>query len=113
MHTRNAVIVIVAVTLPSANVHKARRPSTYEPHLTISPIISGKPYKLINEKAQNLAIELSPTKAILGEHVLPGDAKKQEVGIGFPVNSYCSTHVFVVDHRVPPRRRRGNSQITG
>ena len=62
-------------------------------------IISGKPYKIVNEQAKNLAIELSQKdhKHILGEHVQPGDVKKQAVGIAFPVNSYCSTHVFVVD----------------
>ena len=63
----------------------------------MAPIISGNPYKLINEKAQNLAIELRPNDSIVGEPVLPGDAKKQVVGIAFPVNTYCSTHVFVVD----------------
>ena len=81
----------------------------------MSPIISGKPYKIVNKQAHNLAIELSQKnhKSILGEKVVPGDVKKQTVGIAFPVNTYCITHVFVVDNRVPPGRRRGNYQITG
>ena len=53
----------------------------------------------MNKQAKNLVIELSQKdrKHILGEHMQPGDVKKQAVGIAFPVNSYCSTHVFVVD----------------
>ena len=51
----------------------------------------------MNDKAPNLAIELHPNKDIVGENVLPGNVRKQEVGIAFPVNTYCSTHVFVVD----------------
>jgi hypothetical protein len=61
------------------------------------PIISGKPYKIMNMKADTLAIELRPNKDIVGEHLLPGNAKMQEVGIAFPVNTYYTTHVFVVD----------------
>ena len=63
------------------------------------PIISGKPYKIVNKQANHLAIELSQKdhKHILGEHAEHGDVKKQTVGIAFPVNTYCSTHVFIVD----------------
>ena len=62
-------------------------------------IISGKTSKIVNGQAQDLCIEFchEDHNSILGEHVEPGDVKKQEVGIAFPVNSYCSTHIFVVD----------------
>ena len=77
-------------------------------------IISGKPYKIVNKQVA-LALDLSKVdhKSILGEKVEHGDVKKQVVGIAFPINTYCSTHVFVVDHRVPPWRRRGAYQIAG
>ena len=72
-------------------------------------IISGKPYKIVNTQASDLAIELSQNKDdILGEHVVFGDVPKQTVGIAFPVTTYCIAHVFVVDNRVPPGRRRGH-----
>ena len=77
-------------------------------------IISGKPYKIVNKQVA-LALDLSKVdhESILGEKVEHGDVKKQVVGIAFPINAYWSTDVFVVDHRVPPGRRRGNYQITG
>jgi hypothetical protein len=49
-------------------------------------IISGKPYRFVNKQVA-LALDLSKDqKSILGEHV-EHDAKKQTVGIAFPVNT--------------------------
>ena len=78
-------------------------------------VIPGKPYKFVNEQAQDLALGVSKKdhKSIIAVKVETGDVKEQTVGIAVSVNTYCRTHVFVVDNRVPPGRRRGNYRITG
>ena len=78
-------------------------------------IIPGLAYELVNEQAQNLALGISKVdhKSIIAVKVGTGDVKERAVGIAVSVNTYCRTHVFVVDIRVPPGQRRGTYQITG
>jgi hypothetical protein len=72
-------------------------------------IISGKPYKILHRESR-LALDLSKDhKSILGEHNEP--VNTQTVRITFPVNTYRSTHAFVVDPRICPGR--GTYQIKG
>ena len=78
-------------------------------------IIPGPPYELVNEQWQDFALGISKKdhKSIIAVKVESGDVKERAVGIAVSVNTYCRTHVFVVDIRVPPGQRRDTYQITG
>ena len=78
-------------------------------------IIPRLPYEIVNEQAPDLALGISKEdhKSIIAVKVESGDVKEQTVGIAVSVNTYCRTHVFVVDIRVPPGQRRDTYQITG
>jgi hypothetical protein len=73
-------------------------------------IISGKSYRIVN-KGAHLALDFDTGnhKSILGDN--PEPVETQAVRITFPVSTYCSTHVLVVDHRAQTELQRGNHQI--